>query len=164
MVGRGFRTNTRSGEACLCARECVRLGVGEGEERLRPATRVRAPLGTTATAWRVAMCEQCKARPVPAATASAQVVGAVPCPPQRAWHQRAEMRNRFRSVADADLRAAVLRCAVPGALRRMFAFFVARRRAGESTHLLLPPRVVQHVYKRFGVPATDARRGREGIG
>ena len=60
--------------------------------------------------------------------------------------------------------AAVLCCAVPGALRRLFAFFVARRRAGESTHLLLPPRVLQHVYQRLGVPATDARRGREGIG
>ncbi len=74
------------------------------------------------------------------------------------------MRNRIRSVAEPICEAAVLRCAVPGALRRMFAFFVARRRAGGEHNLLLPPRVLQHVYKRLGVPATDARRGRERIG
>ena len=93
-----------------------------------------------------------------------------PLPRRRLWlpfHARRNarrtnaqrMRNRIRSVADADWRGC---CAA--LCQALFAFFVARRRAGESTHLLLPPRVLQHVYKRLGVPATAARRGREGIG
>ena len=101
--GHGFRHSP----PLTCA--CVRLGVGEGEERLRPAKRVRAPLGTTATAWRVAMCEQCKARPFPAATATAQVVEPHP------------VRSRRRL---ARLLCCAVRC------RALCAFFVARRRAG----------------------------------